>query len=251
MFKTLNALVLREVRYKEADRILTLLTDSEGKLTVKARGALRKSSRTAAATQQLTYAEMTLFGNRGRWTVNEAAVKEGFEGLRGDMEKLALASYFAECAEALSVEDQPEPELLQLALNCLYALSRGLCAGEKIKAAFETRLMCLSGYAPELRACSVCGREPERPVLNLDYGCVTCRDCGGAGEKIELGAQALEAMRYLSSAPAKQILSFGLPDEDLRRLSRASEHYLLRRTERGFSTLDYWKKIRNFTSVTP
>ena len=51
-------------------------------------------------------------------------------------------------------------------------------------------------------------------------------------------------MRYLSSAPAKQILSFGLPDEDLRRLSRASEHYLLRRTERGFSTLDYWKKIR-------
>ena len=66
MFKTLNALVLREVRYKEADRILTLLTDTEGKLTAKARGALRKSSRTAAATQQLTYAEMTLFGNRGR-----------------------------------------------------------------------------------------------------------------------------------------------------------------------------------------
>ena len=33
MFETLNALVLREVRYKEADRILTLLTDKEGKLT--------------------------------------------------------------------------------------------------------------------------------------------------------------------------------------------------------------------------
>ena len=251
MFKTLNALVLREVRYKEADRILTLLTDSEGKLTVKARGALRKSSRTAAATQQLTFAEMTLFGNRGRWTVNEAVVKEGFDGLRGDMEKLALASYFAECVEALSVEDQPEPELLQLALNCLYALSRGLHAPEKIKAAFETRLMCLSGYTPELRACSVCGKEPDKPVLNLDYGGVACRDCGGAGEKIELGSEALAAMRYLSSAPARQLLSFKLSDEDLRRLSRASERYLLRRTERGFSTLDYWKKIRNFTSVTP
>jgi hypothetical protein len=71
-------------------------------------------------------------------------------------------------------------------------------------------------------------------VLNLDYGCVTCRDCGGAGEKIELGAQALEAMRYLSSAPAKQILSFGLPDEDLRRLSRASEHYLRAAPSAGF-----------------
>ena len=95
MFKTVNALVLREVRYKEADRILTILTDTDGKLTVKARGALRKSSKTAAATQLLTYSEMTLFGNRGRWTVNEATVKEPFAGLREEMERLALGAYFA------------------------------------------------------------------------------------------------------------------------------------------------------------
>lgn len=249
MFKTLNALVLREVRYKEADRILTLLTDTEGKLTVKARGALRKSSRTAAATQQLTYSEMTLFGNRGKWTVNEAAVKEGFDGLRGDMEKFALGAYFAECMEALSVEEQPEPALLQLGLNCLYALSRGMYPQEKIKAAFEMRLMCLSGYTPELGVCPVCGKEPEAPALSLDHGCACCRSCGGLGEKAELGDAGLAALRYLSTAPAKQLLSFTLPDADLLRLSSASERYLLRRAERGFSTLEYWKKIRNFTNV--
>ena len=38
MFTTTDALVLREVRYKEADRILTLLTSAEGKISVKARG---------------------------------------------------------------------------------------------------------------------------------------------------------------------------------------------------------------------
>ena len=249
MFKTVNALVLREVRYKEADRILTLLTDTDGKLTVKARGALRKSSRTAAATQQLTFSEMTLFSNRGKYTVNEAQVKEGFEGLRGDMEKLALAAYFAECMEALSVEDQPEPALLQLGLNCLYALSHDMHPQEKIKAAFETRLMCLSGYAPELRSCPVCGKEPENPALSLDYGCVCCRSCGGMGEKAELGVSGLAAMRYLSEAPAKQLLSFTLPDAELLRLGDASERYLLRRAERGFSTLDYWKNLRNYTHM--
>ena len=177
MFKTVNALVLREVRYKEADRILTLLTDTEGKITAKARGALRKSSRTAAATQQLTYSEMTLFENKGRWTVNEAVVREGFKGLRGEMERLALGAYFAECMEAFGVEDQPEPALLQLGLNCLYALSRGLYPPEHIKAAFELRLMCLSGYAPELSCCAVCGKEPEQPVLSLDHGRLCCRTC--------------------------------------------------------------------------
>ena len=249
MFKTLNALILREVRYKEADRLLTVLTDTEGKLTVKARGALRKSSRTAAATQQLTYAEMTLFGNRGRWTVNEAVVKEGIDGLRADMEKLALGAYFAECMEALSVEEQPEPALLQLGLNCLYALSRDLYAQEKIKAAFELRLMCLSGYTPELGVCPVCGREPENPCLSLDHGCVCCRGCGGMGEKAALGAEALAVMRYLSTAPAKQLLSFKISDGALESLGDAAQRYLLRRTERGFSTLDYWRKIKNYTQT--
>ena len=247
MFKTVNALVLREVRYKEADRILTILTDTDGKLTVKARGALRKSSKTAAATQLLTYSEMTLFGNRGRWTVNEATVKEPFAGLREEMERLALGAYFAECMDAFGVEEQPEPELLQLGLNSLYALSRGLGSQEKIKAAFELRLMCLTGYTPELTACAVCGKEPEEPVLSLEQGRVCCRSCAHQmGERAELGSNALEAMRYICAAPPKQMLRFELGEDAVLRLSDASERYLLRRAERGFSALDYWKKIRSF-----
>ena len=158
MFTTTKALVLREVKYKEADRILTLFTADNGKITAKARGALRKSSRTGAATQQLTYADMTLFFNKGKWTVNEASVIEAFEGLKSDIAHLALGSYFAECVEALAVEDQSDPALLSLTLNSLYALSRNLHDERKIKAAFELRLMSLSGYMPAVERCAVCGR---------------------------------------------------------------------------------------------
>ena len=246
MFKTVNALVLREVRYKEADRILTLLTDTDGKITVKARGALRKSSKTAAATQQLTYSEMTLFGNLGRWTVNEAAVKEGFDGLRTDIGSFALGCYFAECVDALSVEDQPDAPLMQLALNCLYALSRGMYTPEHIKAAFELRLMCLAGYTPELSHCAVCGEEePGDPVLMLERGCVCCRRCAaGAGQTVKLDTASLNAMRHICSASPKQILSFSLEGEGAKLLSAAAEEYLLLHTERRFPTLDYWKNVK-------
>ena len=246
MFKTVNALVLREVRYKEADRILTLLTDTDGKITVKARGALRKSSKTAAATQQLTYSEMTLFGNLGRWTVNEAVAKEGFDGLRADIGSFALGCYFAECVDALSVEDQPDAPLMQLALNCLYALSRGMYAPEHIKAAFELRLMCLAGYTPELSHCAVCGEEePGDPVLMLERGCVCCRRCAaGAGQTVKLDTASLNAMRHICSVSPKQILSFSLEGEGAKRLSAAAEEYLLLHTERRFPTLDYWKNVK-------
>ena len=166
MFDTTKALVLREVRYKEADRILTLISADHGKLSAKARGALRRGSKTAAATQQLTYSELTLFFNKGKWTVNEGVVLEAFDGLRADICALALGCYIAECLDALSVEDQPDAPLMQLGLNSLYALSRGMYSHAQIKAAFELRLMCLAGYTPELGGCAVCGaKEPEEPVL--------------------------------------------------------------------------------------
>ena len=90
MFRTENALILREVRFKESDRILTALTADAVKMTLSAHGALSKHSRIAAATQQLTYSELTLFEKNGRYAVREAVTKEGFPGLRQDLEKLAL-----------------------------------------------------------------------------------------------------------------------------------------------------------------
>ena len=247
MFNTTKALVLREVRYKEADRILTLFTASDGKITAKARGALRKSSRTAAATQQLTYAEMTLFGNRGKWTVNEAVVLEPFAGLQTDLSRFALGCYFAECLEALSVEEQPDAALLQLGLNSLYALSSGHYDPVLVKAAFELRLMCLAGYEPAVQACAVCGKpRPDEPCLSIDNGCVFCRGCRNAamGFALPLCDDSLAALRYVVSAPAKQLFSFQLAQEPLGLLAEASERYLLAHAERRFPTLEYWKKIR-------
>ena len=247
MFHTTQALVLREVRYKEADRILTLFSASDGKITAKARGALRKSSRTAAATQQLTYSEMTLFGNRGKWTVNEASLIEPFTGLRTDIERFSLGSYLAECMEAFSAEDQPDPALLQLGLNCLYALSRGKPDPIQVKAAFETRLMAIAGYEPDLQCCCVCGRENvDEPILCLEDGGVCCRGCRKAsvGTGVELDTPSLTAFRFVVSALPKQMLSFRLEGESLRRFAEAAERYLLLHAERSFSTLDYWKKIR-------
>ncbi|PWM19945.1 MAG: DNA repair protein RecO [Clostridia bacterium] len=247
MFKTTKALVLREVRYKESDRILTVFTDSDGKLTVRARGALRKGSRTAAATQQLTCSELTLFGSRGRWMVNEAALIEPFPGLREDIGLFALGSYFAECLEALSVEEEPDGAMLQLGLNALFALSRGLYPPERVKAAFEMRLMCLAGYGPNLSACRACGcEEPAEPLLGLEDGSLCCRACRRAGDGTwaALCPGSLAALRYIISAPAKRLFSFRAEGAAGERLADAAERYLLAHAERKFSTLDYWKKVR-------
>lgn len=244
MFETTRALVLREVKYKEADRILTLFTADNGKITAKARGALRKGSRTGAATQQLCYSDMTLFFNKGKWTVNEATVIEPFDGLKEDIAAFALGSYFAECVEALAVEDQKDPALLSLALNSLYAVSRSLYDARLVKAAFELRLMSLSGYRPAAERCAVCGaEEPEEPMFDLIDGTVFCRKCRASGSAVSLDAASLAAMRRVLNAPPKQLFSFEFGGEALITLAFAAEHYLLHQTERSFGTLEYYKQF--------
>ena len=244
MFRTENALILREVRIRESDRILTALTADLGKVTLAAHGALSKKSRIAAATQQLTYAELTLFVKDGRYSVREAVTKESFAGLRTELERFALATYFAECLEMFSSEAQPEPELLQLGLNSLYALSEGICEREKVKAAFEIRLARLEGYAPATDACAVCGKADVRePVFLPDEGVVVCRQCRKKNRSLPLSGAALAAMRHILNAPPKKILSFSLDDAGIALLTKTAEVWLLHCSGREIPSLQYYRKL--------
>ena len=112
MHMTTKALVLRQVDYKESDKILTLLTQEAGRLTASARGCRRKGSPIAAGSQLLVWSDVVLHEYRGRWTVQEAAVDREFRGMREDLEKFSLGCYFAEVTELLAVEGLPCPELL-------------------------------------------------------------------------------------------------------------------------------------------
>ena len=246
MYATTRGLVLREVRYKEADRILTVLTEDRGKLTVKARGALRKGSRLGAASQALCWSEFTLFGNRGRWTADEGSSLEQFLGLREDIARLSLGAYFAELLDTVCAEEVPDAPALRLALNALYALSRELYPPEHIKSVFELRLMALEGFRPETDACGVCGRaDVAEPLFIPDAGMVCCRDCGAAaGAGLPLDAEALAAARHIVNAPAKKEFSFSVPEASEERLARACETYVRRQLDRGFPSLDYWKSVK-------
>lgn len=245
-----HGLVLREAKYREADKILTVLTPDLGKLTVTARASRRKGGGISAAAQLLVWSELTLSEYRGRWTLTDAATELEFRSLRRDLERLSLGSYFAELTDVMVPEGQSAPELLSLLLNALYALDRLDRPLTLVKAAFELRLLCLSGYAPGLDACAVCGREPEEPVLHLREGQLLCRSCQSAPGPVQsLNSAALAAMSYITSCESKKLFSFRLDGESLRLLSRAAERYLLTQLERGFRTLDFYDSIS--TPVLP
>ncbi len=245
MYLTIQGLVLRVTAYSDTDAMLTLLTHSHGKITAKARGLRRKNSPLIAPCQLLAYGEFTLFEYRGMYTINEAHSIALFPELRRDLQKLSLGTYFAQVAEVLCQEDLPNPELLSLVLNCLYALSKLHVNESLVKAAFEIRCACLSGYAPDLTGCWCCGN-PITDRFDLSEGrleCAACRQPGSTGIRMPLKAGTLDSMRYLCGCDSKKLFAFQVGEDTLNCLSQVAESYLSTQLERGFSTLDFYKSL--------
>ena len=245
MYITVKGIVLRVTDYNDRDALLTLLTEDTGKLTVKARGLRRKNSPLTAPCQLLAYGEFTLYEYRGQYTINEAQSLELFTPLRRDLTKLALGTYFAQAAEVLSQEDSPNGELLSLVLNCLFALTKLKLPEKQIKAVFELRAACLSGYTPDLFGCHICGsQEPQRFDLSAgQLECGICRSRESNGIRMPVTASILEAMRYICLCDPKRLFSFQLSETALDQLASLTEAYLCTQLERGFTTLDFYKSL--------
>ena len=246
MFIKTQALVLRQTDYRESDRLLTVLTREHGRMTLQARGVRGRASRLRSGCQLLCYSEFTVFENRGFYTIDEAVPLQMFVALRTDLELLSLASYFAQVAEVLAQEDSPNPELLSLTLNAMYALSKLRRPQALVKAAFELCCACLAGYEPSLEGCVLCGN-PEPEQFNLRHGVLQCTACQRDdldGVRLPVRPGVLAAMRHLTYGDPAKRFSFRLEEQSLAELSSITEAYLMSQLERSFSALDFYKSLK-------
>lgn len=239
MYQKVMGLAVRSTDYKEADKILTVITAEMGKITVKAPGALRKGSKTAAACRLFAFSSMTLYEKSGRFTLKEADVEEVFDGLSKSLENMAAASYISEVLAGEEYQNTAEPEVLALALNSLYALSKELYPPLHIKAVFELRYASLLGYTPDLWTCAACAEPMDMGYFIPGEGLAHCKNCGRAGLKMDKAT--LSAAQHILTAPIKNIFSFTLKEEA--RLFEMAEKHLLLCLDRGFRTLDFLKEV--------
>lgn len=245
-----DGLVIREINVGESDRIISILTREKGVVRASARGARKMKSRIASATQQLTHSDFTFFRGRDLYIIDEAEPLHFFLGVRRDLDRLALAQYFAQLMEALAPQEDAAEIYLRLILNSLALLETGKRPPAVVKAAFELRLLTVAGYMPDLVACRRCGAyEDDRMWFDPVHGNLVCSRCAPDegvetdGESLPLSRGAVAAMRHAVYVDFEKLFSFELPAASLTEFGRAAERYVCCRLERGFSTLDFYHEI--------
>jgi DNA repair protein RecO (recombination protein O) len=192
-----EAIVLRSIRYGEADRILHLYTPSQGRLSAIAKGVRRARSRFGARLEPFFHIRAVLHEGRGDLlTVTGADTVAAHPALRDHAGTLDAAARACDAVARLFETSDPHPEVFGLLANELALLN---AAAEHARPAnglsFRIKLLLAAGIVPQLAACAVCGETDHLRGFSGAAGGVVCSSC-------EAGAFPLEeeAYRFLVGA---------------------------------------------------
>ena len=211
-----KGIVLRSIRYGEADRILDLYTRERGLVSAIAKGIRRTKSRFGGRLEPLTCVDILAYGGRTLDTITQAEVLRSFHGVREDLSRLEAAGEILSTVRALSGGDEADRRLFNLlyhALDALETREASTADDTSIASAYALKLSSLAGYAPNLDTCLTC----ESPLdevsdANLlhyapDLGgllCPGCRPEGRVGDAFPVPPETLDALRLLTARPLKE-----------------------------------------------
>lgn len=200
-FKT-EAVVLRSIRYGEADRVLHLYTAARGRVGAIAKGSRKPRSRFGGRLEPFFRLDMVLHEGRGDLaTVTGVHTVAGHSSLRASGPALGAAARACDAVLRLLDSNEPNPAAYNLLCRYLALLDGGGegagaegpreidgAAGLATALAFRLKLALSAGFAPELSGCARCGEADGLVAFSGAAGGVVCGACQHDG--FEISAEA-------------------------------------------------------------
>lgn len=229
-----EGIVLRETKYGEHDKMLTVFTKEWGTISISARG-VRGGKRRCTGAGLFCYSRFVLFQGRQSYQLNDCELIRSFHRISEDLTTMACGSYLCEITAREQMENEP---LMKLLLNAL-AMLEGKKPIWLVKGVFELRASIELGFAPHLFSCIHCGNQEHLETFSYQAGGVLCEECKKDG--VPISKSVLIALQYIQSADNP--FSFSLAEELIPEFSCVCERFLLHYLEKQPKTLDFLKSL--------
>ncbi len=154
-----RAVVLRVTPVGEADLIFVLLTEEQGRLEARARGARKSKRRFSGGVGVAAIGVATVARARGElWNLVEFQLDHDRAALGRDLEAFAWAGYACELSDRLLASSTEERGAFELVRDLIEVLAKGQ-ADALLLRRLELGLLDHAGFRPALTECAVCGVE--------------------------------------------------------------------------------------------
>ena len=220
---TTEAVVLRTIRFGEADRVLHLYTADRGRVGAVAKGVRKTMSRFGGRLEPLSHVELVLHQGSGELqTVTGVQLVRSHQVARDDFYRLSVGLIGAEAMLRLFPEQERNERafialtrFLDLIDETPHAADRA--ALDPLGLAFQLKLLWLSGYLPHLTGCAECGTEDATLVgYSPRAGGAVCRACANQSEALALGPDGVAGIEALLVSPLADATTLGLSERATR-----------------------------------
>ena len=213
-YKT-EAVVLRSLRFGEADRVLHLYTLDRGRIGALAKGIRRTTSRFGGRLEPLSHVELVLHQGRGELqTVTGVELIRAHRAAREDPYRLGVGFVGLEAMLRLFPEQEANPRAFEALTRFLDLLDEAeprtgeRPATDPLVLGFQLKLLWLSGYLPHLTSCAECGAQEGLVGYSPSAGGAVCANC--RAESISLSPGGLDGIEALLRSPLAEAAGLGL-----------------------------------------
>ena len=186
-----SGVIVRTHKLGEADRILSVITENNGKVRAVAKGVRKTRSRYGGRLEPLRHLDLEFYQGRGDLDiVTQAETRDHWPQIRDDLDRLGKALTIAEAVDQVAQDKQPDIELYRMLCGALHTLHKG--DPVLIVPAFLLKLLAHEGVAPALDACVLGGERTDLEYFDPRNGGVLC---ASHQRGTRISSAALELMR--------------------------------------------------------
>ncbi len=232
---TTEAVVLRSIRFGEADRVLHLYTADRGRIGAVAKGVRKTKSRFGGRLEPLSHVELLLHQGAGELqTITGVQLVRAHDAARSDYYRLSAGLIGAEAMLRLFPEQEQNDRAFTALTRFLDLLDDAPHAADRpsldpLALSFQLKLLWLSGYLPHLTSCAECGADDATLVgYSPRSGGAVCRACANATESLALSSEGIAGIEALLASPLADAAALALTERatrDALRVVTASYEY--------------------------
>jgi len=239
-----HGIVLQARDFREADKIVTILTRTGGKVTAVARGVRKQKSRFKALVIPLTLGFFLLHRGRNMDTLIQGEIIKPYFGLCDDLKFLAYAQYFCELCEAALPDREPAPEVFDLLITAFEKMGDDVNAA-RVARCFELNLLDALGYRPYLECCLNCRQKSGPFRFDTAQGGLFCQNCAPENVALPVSGAAVAVMRRFLTDGFQRLKICVVPEYLSKEIERVNLTMLLAATGRlHFRSLDVLRGLQ-------
>lgn len=240
-------MVLKAQEYKENDKLLWILTEEYGKVSVIAKGARKSKNKNFSNTLPFCFGEYVLFKGRTMFSLNEGRIIDSFQDILNNYDTLIYGSYFNELVD-IALEEEPCNEIFVNLIKAFFLMRNGAVNLEVLARAFEIKVLKATGYGISLEHCGVCGNKiSTADYISFQFYGGVCGNCEKQYGTYVTGA-AYNGIKFLSKVDLEKVGRLALDERTKQEINKILTTFIelnYRRKPKSLSLLNGFQNTVN------